>query len=335
MSESLAKSPTDRTVPILKGGARRPVYGSRDTLAGAMFAGLTRTAAMFVLLAMGGIVIALGQGAWPAFSTFGPDFLITESWNPALEHFGALAPVYGTLVTALTAMLIAVPVSMGIAIFLTELCPLRLRSVFGGTIELLAGIPSIVFGFWGLFVLAPYLQAHAQPLVIDAFDGVPLLSNLFAGPPYGIGVLTASLVLAIMILPIMAAVLRDVFETTPTVLKEAAYGVGATTWEVLRRIVLPYTRRGVIGAAILGLGRALGETMAVTFVIGNSHRISTSLLAPGATISAVIANEFSEATGALYTSSLVALGLLLFAITFVVLSAARLFLVQLNRGQRQ
>jgi phosphate transport system permease protein len=247
-----------------------------------------------------------------------------------LERFGALAPVYGTLVTALIAMLIAIPVSIGTAIFLTELCPVRLRSVVGGTIELLAAIPSIVFGFWGLFVLVPYLQAHVQPPVIDAFSGVPLLSNLFAGPPYGIGVLTASLILAIMILPIMAAVLRDVFETVPTVLKEAAYGVGATTWEVVRRIVFPCTRSGVVGAAILGLGRALGETMAVTFVIGNSHRISTSLLAPGTTISAAIANEFSEATGSLYTSSLVTLGLLLFALTFVVLSVARLFLLKLN-----
>jgi phosphate transport system permease protein len=295
-----------------------------------VLASLSGGAAMLVLLTLGGIIVALAHGAWPALSTFGLAFFDTEIWNPVTERFGALAPIYGTLVTSLIAMLIAVPVAIGVAVFLTELCPPPLRRTLGAAIELLAGIPSIVFGFWGLFTLAPFLQAHFQQPIIDTFDGIPLLQDLFAGPPYGIGVLTASLVLAIMILPIMAAVLRDVFETTPAVLKEAAYGVGATTWEVLRRIILPHTRGGVIGAAILGLGRALGETMAVTFVIGNSHRISESLLAPGTTISAAIANEFSEATGSLYTSSLVALGLLLFVITFLVLAIARLLLLRMN-----
>jgi phosphate transport system permease protein len=307
----------------------------RGRFADFVLASLTRGAALVVLLALGGIIIALIHGAWPAISTFGPGFLVTEVWNPVSGHFGALAPIYGTLVTSLIAMLIAAPLSIGIAVFLTELCPLRLRRPLGTAIELLAGIPSIVFGFWGLFTLAPFLQAHVQPSIIRAFDGIPVLSGLFAGPPYGIGVLTASLVLAIMILPIMAAILRDVFETTPAIIKEAAYGVGATTWEVLRHIIIPHVRNGVIGAGILGLGRALGETMAVTFVIGNSHRISESLLAPGTTISAAIANEFSEATETLYSSSLIALGLLLFVITFVILAIARLLLMQINRGQQR
>lgn len=308
--------------------------GNRRGFADFLLASLTRGAALIVLLALGGIILALVIGARPALSAFGFSFFTTEIWNPVSERFGGLAPIYGTLVTSLIAMLIAVPVSIGVAVFLTELCPPRLRRSMSTAIELLAGVPSIVFGFWGLFTFAPFLQAHVQPAVIDALDGIPLAQDLFAGPPYGIGVLTASLVLAIMILPIMAAILRDVFETTPPVLKEAAYGVGATTWEVLRSIVLPYTRSGVIGAGILGLGRALGETMAVTFVIGNSHRISESLLAPGTTISAAIANEFSEATGSLYTSSLIALGLLLFVITFVVLAIARLLLMQMNRERR-
>ncbi|HEY3777905.1 MAG TPA: phosphate ABC transporter permease subunit PstC [Rhizomicrobium sp.] len=314
--------------------AGAPAAGHRG-FAGLVLANLSRGAAMLVLVALSGIIIALAHGAWPALSTFGLGFFGTEIWNPVTEQFGALAPIYGTLVTSLIAMLIAVPVAIGIAVFLTELCPPRLRRPLGRAIELLAGVPSIVFGFWGLFTLAPFLQAHVQQPVIGAFDGIPVLQDLFAGPPYGIGVLTAGLVLAIMILPIMAAILRDVFETTPAVLKEAAYGVGATTWEVLRRIILPHARRGVIGAGILGLGRALGETMAVTFVIGNSHRISESLLAPGTTISAAIANEFSEATGPLYTSSLVALGLLLFVITFVVLAIARLLLLRMNREQHR
>jgi phosphate transport system permease protein len=335
MSEALARP---RFIGIWRTVARAVAAGvspDRGNIASFLFAGLTRAAALAVLLILGSIVIALVHGAWPVLSAFGPAFFVTETWNPVSEHFGALAAVYGTLVTALIAMLIAVPVSVGIAVFLTELCPPRLRGPLGAVIELLAGVPSIVFGFWGLFVLAPFLQTHVQPPIIDAFGELPLLAHLFAGPPYGIGVLTASIVLAIMILPIMAAVLRDVFETTPAVLKESAYGVGATTWEVFRRIVLPHTRSGVVGAAILGLGRALGETMAVTFVIGNSHRISGSLLAPGTTISAVIANEFSEATGALYTSSLLALGLLLFVLAFAILAAARVLLVKSDRGQHR
>ena len=274
---------------------------------------------------------SLIDGGYQAFRTFGFGFLTTEIWNPVTEQFGALAPMYGTLVTSLIAMLIAVPIGLGIAIFLTEQCPLVLRRPIGIAIELLAGIPSIIYGIWGLFVFAPFLQQTLQPWLISTFHGVPVLSTLFAGPPYGIGILTASLILAIMVLPFIAAVSRDVFETVPPVLKEAAYGIGCTTNEVVRKVVIPYTRVGVIGGVMLGLGRALGETMAVTFVIGNAHRISGSILAPGTTISATIANEFTEAVGDLYTSSLIALGLILFVITFIVLAFARLMLMRLEK----
>jgi phosphate transport system permease protein len=222
-------------------------------------------------------------------------------------------------------------VSLGIAIFLTEICPERLRRTIGISIELLAGIPSIIYGIWGLFVFAPWFQVHVQPLMIDTFANIPVLNQLFAGPPYGIGLLTAGLILAVMVLPFIASITREVFDTVPPVLKEAAYGIGCTRWEVMRRVVIPYTRVGIIGGVMLGLGRALGETMAVTFVIGNAHRIATSIMAPGTTISASIANEFTEAVGDLYTSSLIALGLILFLITFVVLAFARLMLMRIER----
>jgi phosphate transport system permease protein len=278
-----------------------------------------------------GIMIALVAGAWPAITTFGFGFLTTEAWNPVTMSFGALGPIYGTLVTSFIAMLIAVPVGIGIAIFLTELCPRPLRRPLGVAVELLAGIPSIIYGIWGLFVLAPLLQETLQPWAIDHFETIPVLSDLFAGPPYGIGMFTAALILGIMTLPFITAIARDVFETVPHVLKEAAYGLGSTTWEVLWNVVLPYARGGVIGAVMLALGRALGETMAVTFVIGNAHRISASLFAPGTTISAAIANEFTEAVGDLYTASLVELGLLLFFVTFLVLAAAQFMLYRLER----
>lgn len=296
----------------------------------AAFRHLTRLAAGAVLAILGGIVVALVQGAWPAFSRFGFDFLITESWNPVTEKFGAIAPIYGTVVTSFIAMVVAVPVGLFIALFLTELCPRWLRRPIGIAIELLAGIPSIIYGIWGLFVFAPFLQQYVQPVIIDLFGGVPLLSTLFAGPPYGIGLLTAGLILAIMILPFITSISRDVFDAVPSVLKEAAYGIGCTTWEVMWHVVLPYARVGVIGGVMLGLGRALGETMAVTFVIGNAHRIAGSIFAPGTTISATIANEFTEAVGDLYTSALIALGLILFVITFVVLALARYLLMRLN-----
>jgi phosphate transport system permease protein len=292
---------------------------------------LTRSAALTVLGLLGGVIAALTIGAWPALQKFGFGFLFSEVWNPVTDAFGGIAPIYGTVVTSIIAMLIAVPIGIMIAMFLTELCPPILRRPIGITIELLAGIPSIIYGIWGLFVFAPVLQQHVQPLLISAFGSVPGLSMLFAGPPYGIGVLTASLILAIMVLPFITSISRDVFDAVPPVLKEAAYGVGCTTWEVFRKVVLPFARVGVIGGVMLGLGRALGETMAVTFVIGNAHRVSASILAPGTTISATIANEFTEAVGDIYTSSLVLLGLILFVITFFVLAAARYMLLRIER----
>lgn len=297
-----------------------------------IFHGLTRGAAFTVLALLSGVIIALIIGAAPALSTFGFSFFTSQSWNPVTEKFGALAPIYGTLVTSFIAMLIAVPVGLLIAFFLTELCPMALRRPIGIAIELLAGIPSIIYGIWGLFVFAPFLQKYVQPFLIDTFGSVPVLGTLFEGPPYGIGMLTAGLILAIMVLPFVTSISRDVFAAVPPVLKEAAYGVGCTTWEVFRNVILPYTRVGVIGGFMLGLGRALGETMAVTFVIGNAHKISASILAPGTTISASIANEFTEAVGDLYTSSLIALGLILFFITFIVLAAARYMLARMNKA---
>jgi phosphate transport system permease protein len=309
---------------------RRRVW--RMAVLDGLFRAVTAASALAVLLLLSGVILALIRGARPAIQAFGFSFVVREVWNPVTQQFGAIAPIYGTLLTSIIAMAIGVPISLGIAIFLTELCPVPLRRPIGIAIELLAGIPSIIYGIWGLFVLAPFLQRHFQPALIDAFDGVPVLSSLFAGPPYGIGLFTAGLILAMMVLPFIVAITRDVFETVPPLLKEAAFGMGCTTWEVVRHIVLPYTRVGVLGGLMLGLGRALGETMAVTFVIGNSHRISASLFAPGTTISASIANEFTEAVGDLYYSSLIELGLLLFLITFIVIGAARLMLLRM--GQR-
>jgi phosphate transport system permease protein len=302
----------------------------RLRLADVAFRLLTRAAALGVLGILGGVIISLIIGALPALREFGFSFLIEQRWNPVTEKFGALAPIYGTIVTSFIAMLIAVPVGLMIALFLTELCPMWLRRPIGIAIELLAGIPSIIYGIWGLFVFAPFLQEYLQPALIAAFGDIPVLSTLFAGPPYGIGMLTAGLVLAIMVLPFITSISRDVFDAVPPVLKEAAYGLGCTTWEVFRYVVIPYARVGVIGGVMLGLGRALGETMAVTFVIGNAHKISASILAPGTTISATIANEFTEAVGDIYTSSLIALGLILFVITFVVLAIARLLLARIE-----
>ena len=295
------------------------------------FRNLTRGAAILVLAILGGVIISLIQGSIPALREFGFSFLYEERWNPVTEKFGAFAPIYGTLATSIIAMAIAIPLGLLISLFLTELCPIWLRRPIGIAIELLAGIPSIIYGIWGLFVFAPFLQSTVQPFLIDTFENVPLLSTLFEGPPYGIGTLTAGLILAIMVLPFITSISRDVFEAVPAVLKEAAYGIGCTTWEVVRYVVLPYARVGVIGGVMLGLGRALGETMAVTFVIGNAHRVSASILAPGTTISATIANEFTEAVGDLYTSSLIALGLLLFVITFIVLALARYMLLRMER----
>jgi len=302
---------------------------ARLAMADALFRQLTRFCAVLVLILIGGLALSLVVGAWPALARFGPSFLTTAGWNPVTEQFGALAPLYGTLATAAIALAIAGPLGIGIAIFLTEWCPRWLSGPVALAIELLAGIPSIIYGLWGLFVLAPALQAMVQPAVIAAFSDVPGLNRLFAGPPYGIGLLTAALILALMVLPLIAAIARDVFATVPKSLREAAHGIGATRWEVARHIVIPHARAGLLGAVMLALGRALGETMAVTFVIGNAHRVSASLFAPATTISASIANEFTEADGELYTASLIALGLLLFVITFLILAAARLLLARL------
>ncbi len=291
---------------------------------------VTQSAAILVLVILGGVIYSLIHGSLPAMKAFGFGFFVTESWNPVTDKFGALAPIYGTIVTSLIAMLIAVPVGLGISIFITELCPHMLRRPIGIAIELLAGIPSIIYGIWGLFVFAPFVQTYIQPALISFFAPIPGLNSLFAGPPYGIGVMTAGFILAIMVLPFITSISRDVFETVPPVLKEAAYGLGCTTTEVLGNVVIPYTRVGIIGGVMLGLGRALGETMAVTFVIGNAHKISASILSPGTTISATIANEFTEAVGDLYTSSLIELGLILFIITFFILAAARYMLMRLE-----
>jgi phosphate transport system permease protein len=295
------------------------------------FRQLTLLFALVVLVILGGVFAALIGGAAPALRKFGVGFLYNEVWNPVTDRFGALAAIYGTLVTSLIAMLIGIPVAFGIAVFSTEICPVWLKRPLSTMIELLAAIPSIIYGIWGLFVLAPFVQEHIEPAIIATLGRLPLIGALFAGPPLGIGVLTAGFILAIMVLPYISAIMRDVFETVPAMLKESAYGLGATRGEVLRHVILPYTRVGVVGGIMLGLGRALGETMAVTFVIGNSHHIRLSILQPGTTISAALANEFTEAVGDLYLSSLVALGLILFAITFLVLAAAKLLLLRLER----
>jgi len=294
----------------------------------------TFLAALTVIGIFVGMFVALLVGATPALNKFGFDFLTRDAWNPVKEDFGILALTIGTLATSVIAMLIATPIGIGIAIFLTEICPRTLRTTIGTAIELLAGIPSIIYGIWGLFVFAPWFQSVVQPILINFFAPFPVLNVLFAGPPFGIGVLAASIILAIMILPFIAAITRDVFAITPPLLKEAAYGLGSTRWEVVNKIVLPYARAGVVGGAMLALGRALGETMAVTFLIGNAHKIWTSLLAPGTTISAAIANEFAEAVEPIYQSALLAAGLFLMFITFSVLALAQVMLsrVAKHRG---
>src|ERR1700758_2705561 len=335
MDSSRSQSVAD--IAIQERGLIAPATGSRARvldrlrLGDAAFRQLTRAAAIGVLVLLSAVIISLIRGSIPALKTFGFGFLVSQRWNPVTEKFGALPAVYGTVLTSFIAMLIAVPVGLMIAFFLTELCPKWLRRPIGIAIELLAGIPSIIYGIWGLFIFAPFLQQTLQPFLIDTLGNIPGIAPLFAGPPYGIGMLTAGLILAIMVLPFVTSISRDVFDAVPPVLKEAAYGLGCTTWEVVRYVVLPYARVGVIGGVMLSLGRALGETMAVTFVIGNAHRISASILAPGTTISATIANEFTEAVGDLYTSALISLGLILFVITFIVLAIARYMLLRIER----
>jgi phosphate transport system permease protein len=271
----------------------------------------------------------------PALKAFGFGFLTSAEWNPVTEKFGALVPIVGTLVTSSIALLIGIPVSFGIALFLTELSPPWLRRPLGTAIELLAAIPSIIYGMWGLFVFAPVFGDHVEPLLSNTLGTLPVVGALFRGAPTGIGILTAGIILAIMVIPFIASVMRDVFEIVPAVLKESAYALGSTTWEVVWHVVLPYTKVGVVGGVMLGLGRALGETMAVTFVIGNAHKLSASLLAPGSSIASALANEFTEAVGDLYLSSLIELGLILFLITFVILALSKLLLMRLAKFEGQ
>ena len=286
-----------------------------------------------VLLVLVGIIVSLFIGAAPAFQEFGPGFITRVEWDPVNDQYGAAIAIVGTLATSFIALLIAFPISFGIALFLTEICPVWLKRPMGTAVELLAGVPSIIYGMWGLFVFAPLFADHVQPILKSTLGPLPFIGHLFKGPMMGIGILTAGLILAIMIIPFIASVMRDVFEIVPAVLKESAYGLGCTKWEVVRKIVMPYTKTGVVGGVMLGLGRALGETMAVTFVIGNANKLSWSIFSAGNSISSTLANEFNEAQSALHISSLFALALILFIITFIVLSAAKLMLAGMARKE--
>ena len=325
-----AKTKMERASPMGEPPARRRVLPWAD----AAFSLLAHGAAWVTLLMLAGILVSLLVGAMPAIREFGFDFLVSTQWDPVGLKFGGMVMIYGTLMTSFIALLIAVPVSFGIAVFLTELSPTWLKRPLGVAIELLAAVPSIVYGMWGLLVFGPILATYVQQPLQAAFGSVPVLGSLFAGPPVGIGILSAGIILAIMIIPYVAAVMRDVFENTPAMLKESAYGLGSTTWEVVSRVVLPYTKTGVVGAIMLGLGRALGETMAVTFVIGNFNQLdSLSLFQAANSITSALANEFAEAGEGLHQAALIYLGLVLFFITFVVLSLSKLLLSQLRRGE--
>lgn len=316
-----------RTAPEMTGTLR--LYRRQD----AIFRAVTFMSAALVVIVLAGMIAFLIHGAMPALMAAGPSFLWSSDWDTVEDVYGALAPITGTLITAAIAMVIGIPVSFGIAMFLTEICPVFLRRPIGTAIELLAGIPSVVFGIWGLFYLTPVLQEYIQPLLIDVLGPLPIIGALFQGPPFGIGILDGGIVLAIMVLPYITSITRDVFMTVPPLLRESAYGMGCTTTEVVWKIVIPYCRVGLIGGVMLGLGRALGETMAVTFVIGNTYQISASLLAPGTTISAAIANEFNEAFEEPHLSALIALGLVLFLITFTVLALAKWMLLALDKRE--
>jgi len=298
-----------------------------------IFHKVTLTFASLVLVVLAGIIISLIITSWPTFAKYGPGFFFHNEWDVVNSEFGGLDSIYGTLVTAFIALLIAVPVSFGISVFLTEMCPSWLKRPLGTAVELLAAVPSIIYGMFGLFVFAPVFGEYVQPFLTSTLGQLPVIGILFKGAPNGIGLLTAALILAFMIIPFITSVMRDVFEIVPPVLKEAAYGIGCTTWEVVTRVVLPYTRTGVVGGIMLGLGRALGETMAVTFVIGNAHRISPSLFSPGSSIASTLANEFGEAEPGLHYSSLFALGLTLFIITLFVLALAKWMLINMEKNQ--
>ncbi|MGI4940491.1 MAG: phosphate ABC transporter permease subunit PstC [Janthinobacterium lividum] len=307
--------------------ATPPRVVPRRSVGDAVFAGLARASGMLVLVLLGAIIVTLFLGGLPAFRQFGAHFLVNADWDPVEDTYGGAVPIYGTVVTSIIALVVAVPLAFGIAFFLTELAPQWVRRPVGTAVELLAAVPSIIYGMWGFFVIVPVMAEYVQPWAVDTLGELPLVGWLFGGPAYGTGILTASLILAIMIIPFIAATMRDVFQTVPVVFKESAYGVGCTTWEVMRSIVLPYTRVSVVGGIMLGLGRALGETMAVTFVIGNTNRISHSLFGPGNTIASLVALEFGEATGgSLKLASLLALGFILFVISFIVLAISRMLL---------
>ena len=299
----------------------------------AIFARSTQFFALLVLFTLLAIVGSLIYGAWPTITQIGPKFIVDDAWDPVRSLFGGLAPLWGTVITATIAMMIAVPVSFGIAIFLTEMCPPVLKRPLGTAVELLAAIPSIIYGMWGLFIFAPLFAEYVQPALTATVGKLPLIGGLFQGQPIGIGVLTAGIILSVMVIPFTASVMRDVFETTPAILKESAYGLGATTWEVMWNVVLPYTKTGVVGGVMLGLGRALGETMAVTFVIGNAYNISLKLFEPGNSIASSLANEFNEAADPLHFSALISLGLVLFLLTFCVLAASRWMLSGLAKRE--
>lgn len=313
--------------------APNPPVLRNNALMDAIFRNTTRLFAFLVFSLMAAIMVSLLVGSAPSIHKFGIDFLWNDKWDPVQEEFGALVPIYGTLVTSAIALAIAIPVSFGIALFLTELSPVWLRRPLGTAIEMLAAIPSIIYGMWGFFVFAPVFQQYVQPFLAKSLGKLPWAGTLFSGPPMGIGMLAAGIILAIMVIPFITAVMRDVFELVPAMLKESAYGLGSTTWEVVWRIVLPFTKVGVIGGIMLGLGRALGETMAVTFVIGNAHNLKASLFAPGNSIASALANEFTEAVGDVYTSALIELGLILFVITTIVLALSKLLLLQLAKRE--
>jgi phosphate transport system permease protein len=308
-----------------------PSIDKSGAAADRLFQLVTAGAAWLVLILLGGAAASMAWGGRLAFKTFGWRFVTSSDWDAVTGKFGALVPIYGTIVTSVIALLIAVPVSIGIALFLTDIAPRWLRPPIAIAIELLAAIPSIIYGMWGLFVFAPFMATHVEPWLSEKLGPLPVIGTFFSGPPIGIGMLTASIVLGIMIIPFISTVARDVFNAVPTSLKEAAIALGSTRWEILSRVTLPYTRSAIIGAIFLGLGRALGETMAVTFVLGNAHDLSASLLMPSNSIAAAIANEFTEADTDLYRSSLIALAFLLFVVTFLVLCAAKLMLMRIGR----
>jgi phosphate transport system permease protein len=327
---NLAARPAIRRQPM----TNPPSSRAASTLADAVFALAAKAAAVLTLSLLLGIIGSLVYGAWPAIETYGLSFLWRTEWDPVQDQYGGLVMIYGTLMTSFVALLIAVPVSFGIAMFLTELSPSWLKRPLGIAVELLAAVPSIVYGMWGLLVFGPILAEYVQTPLQNLTQGVPYLGAFFSGPPVGIGILSAGIILAIMIIPFIASVMRDVFEVTPPMLKESAYGLGSTTWEVVWKVVLPYTKTGVVGGIMLGLGRALGETMAVTFVIGNMNQLqSLSVFEAANSITSALANEFAEAGEGLHQASLVYLGLVLFFITFVVLAFSKVLLARLQKSE--